>query len=67
VHRVQKTVRDLQIAVLCRRRAATNVLVGARTTDCCRVKDTTESVKTKTYLEQDVITLEFPEFAKAAK
>jgi hypothetical protein len=68
VHRVQQTVRDLQNCCAVQKNGSNKCTSRSQNNrDCCRVKDTTESVKTKTYLEQDVITLEFPEFAKAAK
>ena len=60
VHRVQQTVRGLQNCCAVQKKGSNKCTSRSQNNrDCCRVKDTTESVKTKTYLEH-VITLEFP-------
>ena len=50
-HRVQQTVRGLQNCCSAQKKGNNKCTSRSQNNrDCCRVKDTTESVKTKTYV-----------------
>ena len=71
VHRVQQTVRGLQNCCAVQKKGSNKCTSRSQNNrDCCQSKGYNricENEDLRMHLEQDVITLEFPESAKAAK